>query len=304
MKSFFLLLLITASLSSCEQKDAPIKSSQSQQEKVEKPKPEPVIDYSKTIIENRDSILYQLDQKINNKIPLVVHVMVPLCDNENQGIIPTSASLGNGLDLKRNLYWATSKGMKRFFNELPDWKLLVSHLDYNDVILERVIFKKKYSNDAIVYLVADAYRGDKMENCLNDHFNSLAGALKDSAVIEGVKIGINGNADLIAFNGHNGLMDEVTSHSKSVDGRQRDAVSISCSSRGYFKEEYITTHSYPLVVTTNLLYPGAFVLEGIINEWALLKSDEQCKVGAGKGYYKHKPKSGPNGSQNLFDHGW
>jgi hypothetical protein len=254
--------------------------------------------------DNRIEIIKKIKSKIENNIPLVVHVNVPLCDNENQGIVPTSPSLGNGMDLKRNLYWATSKGMKRFFKELSDWKLLSSELESNEDVLERVVFKKKFSNGAIVYLVADAYRGDRMVRCLQDHFNALSGVLKDTLIINSDTIGIYGNADLLAFNGHNGLMDETVFFDKSVDGIARDAVTIACISGDYFKTRYQATNSYPLVHTTNLLYPGAFILEGVINSWANLESDKECKIAAGKGYYKHKPKSGPNGSQNLFSFGW
>jgi hypothetical protein len=35
--------------------------------------------------------------------PVVVHVVVALCDNANQGIAPVSKALGNGLDPKSNL---------------------------------------------------------------------------------------------------------------------------------------------------------------------------------------------------------
>lgn len=255
-------------------------------------------------IENRKQLINKLDQKIKNKLPLVVHVKVPLCDNENQGIVPTSPSLGNGMDLKRNLYWATSKGMKRYFNELSDWILISSKIAPNKDVLERVLFKKKFKNGAVVYLVADAYRGDRMVHCLEDHFKSLNGSLKDTLIIDKDTIGIYGNADLLAFNGHNGLMDETVSYKKSTDGIARDAVTIACISGEYFKPVYKETNSYPLVHTTNLLYPGAFILEGVINSWANLNSDRECKIAAGNGYFEHKPKSGPNGSQNLFSYGW
>ncbi len=256
-------------------------------------------------IENRTSILHYLQGKIDQNLPLVAHVLVPLCDNEHQGIIPTSPKIGDGLKPNSNLYWATSKGVKRYFSELPDWKLLKSIETPKNNILERVIFYKKFPNGAQVYLVADAYRGDRMPECLDDYFNSLSENLNDSVELDKITIPINGGADLIAFNGHNGLMDESTNYKNATSqNRPKDAVSISCASRGYFKPHYLQTNSFPLVHTKNLLYPGAFVLEGILNEWAMLKSDEDCKIEAGKQYYQHKPKSGPNGSQNLFDFGW
>lgn len=255
-------------------------------------------------IENRTKILQRLNKKIKNKEPLIVQMYVPLCDNDNQGIVPTSASLGNGLDLKRNLYWATSKGTKRYYKELPEWKLIQSELNINDVILERVIFKKKYKNNTVVYLIADAYRGDKMMECLEDFFNSLSGNHSDSVTIENNSIQIGNNADLAIFNGHNGLMDGTPTILPPKPHTPIDAVAIACISGDYFKGYYEYTNSFPLVNTNHLLYPGAFISEEIINKWAALGSAKECKVAAGKSYYKHKPKSGPNGSQNLFNYGW
>jgi uncharacterized Zn-binding protein involved in type VI secretion len=256
-------------------------------------------------LENRSSIINYLKYKIDNKMPLIVHALVPLCDNEHQGIVPTSPSLGNGLDLKSNLYWATSAGIKRYFNSSSDWKMQESIMNPSQTILERVVFKKTYSNGAIVYFIADAYRGDRMHECLNDYFNSLSGHLNATIIIGKDTLQINGQADMVAFNGHNGLMDETTVYQSATENtKPKDAVSISCVSSNYFKTHYSKTNSYPLVHTTGLLYPGAFILKGIIDQWVLLKSDKECKTAAGKAYYENKPKSGPNGSQNLFNFGW
>lgn len=253
---------------------------------------------------DRTLILNRLRQKVENQQPLIVQLYVPLCDNDNQGIVPTSASLGNGMDLKRNLYWATSKGVKRYYKEHPDWKLINSELNINSVVLERVVFKKIFTNNTVVYLVADAYRGDKMNTCLEDYFNALSGNRSDSVIFDNQTIQIGKHADLSIFNGHNGLMDDTPTILPAKKHTPKDAVAIACISGSYFKGYYEYTNSFPLVNTNHLLYPGAFISEGIINEWALLGSAKDCKIAAGKSYYKHKPKSGPNGSQNLFNYGW
>ena len=44
-------------------------------------------------IKTRSTILNYLEQKIKKGEPLVAHVLVPLCDNEHQGIVPTSATI-------------------------------------------------------------------------------------------------------------------------------------------------------------------------------------------------------------------
>ena len=87
-------------------------------------------------------------------------------------------------------------------------------------ILERVIFLKTFHNNTKVILVADAYRGDRMHECLNDYFNSLSGHFKDSILYNGKYIPINGSADLVAFNGHNGLMDETTKYAYATPSTQ------------------------------------------------------------------------------------
>lgn len=253
---------------------------------------------------DRTEILERLKQKVNNEEPLIVHLFVPLCDNENQGIVPTSPSLGNGMDLRRNLYWATSQGIKRFYKELSDWELLTSINKPDSNVLERVVFQKIFPNNANVILVADAYRGDRMQACLSDYFESLSGNLKEQVMLDSIIYEIHSEADLIIFNGHNGLMDEEVDFSYNTKSVSKDAVAIACISEDYFREYWENTSSYPLVMTTGLMYPGAFVSEFIINEWAMLKSAEEIRKAAGKSYYKYKPKSGPNGSNNLFSTGW
>jgi hypothetical protein len=254
----------------------------------------------------RDAILHNLNNKIHLQQNLIVHIFVPLCDNEHQGIVPTSPKLGNGLDLKNNLYWATSGGIKRFFNDHPKWNFVCSILSPTKNILERVVFSRTFTNGACVYLVADAYRGDQMAKCLSDFFNSLSGQFQHAISIDSLKLTINSGADLLIFNGHNGLMDTPLNFTPITPQQfpMIDAVSISCASANLFKYHYPQTNAYPLVHTTNLLYPGAFIANAIIENWAMLKSDKECKIAASKAYYEHKPNSGPNGSQNLFDYGW
>src|SRR6266700_3699413 len=86
------------------------------------------------------------------KAPRVVHVFVALADNQNQGIVPVPAALGNGLDANRNLYWGSAGGVKTYFRRAAEWKLLTSGQGPKAEILERCVFKHRTEN---VYLVAD-----------------------------------------------------------------------------------------------------------------------------------------------------
>jgi hypothetical protein len=253
---------------------------------------------------DRTAIVAHLKEKVAAGEALNVHVLVPLCDNKNQGIVPTSESLGNGLSLRSNLYWATSKGMKRYFKEHKDWTLISSQLDPNEHALERVIFESKLSNGTMIRMVIDAYRGDRMKECLEHYFASLAGKLTHANTVEGREIALYGNADLLAFNGHNGLMDTDVDIVQNTDGMQRDAVAIACISHDYFLPYLEASGSYPLVMTRSLLYPGAPVMEEVVKRWAQLQTNELIRQGAGDGYYRMKPKSGVNGARNMFKTGW
>lgn len=276
--------------------------------KLDKPD-SPQIKQSQTVTTHSasDSMIYRtgLFQRLKNKVerkePLVAHILVPLCDNDNQGIYPVNAKLGNGLNLNTNLYWGARYGMKSYFRLSKSWTLLSSEKNVSDDILERVTFKK---NGANVYLVADAYRGDRMKACLKDYFNALAGKLKKSyQTKDSLQLGIHSNADLIVFNGHNGLMDEDIDVVYSSDDVIRETAVIGCFSYSYFAEYLADTKTYPLVTTTHLMAPEAYVVEAIVNTWSQLKSGAEVKKAAGSAYNKYQ-KCGETGAQRLFKTGW
>jgi hypothetical protein len=82
-----------------------------------------------------------------------IHIIVALCDNENQGIVPVPASLGNGRDLAGNLYRGVSCGVKTFFRKSLSWEMVPLIKNPREGILERGIF---VSRDGATYIVADA----------------------------------------------------------------------------------------------------------------------------------------------------
>lgn len=252
---------------------------------------------------DRTEITKRLEQKIADKNPLVIHAFVPLCDNENQGIVPVSKSLGDGLNLRTNLYWGALYGVKTHFKKQKDWTLLYSKKDLNKNILERVVFFKKYKNGAQVYFVADAYRGDRMAACLTDYFAALSNENQGDFDFLDNKIGIEGKADLIVFNGHNGLMDSSIEFPNNTHTSAKDAIAIACVSFDYFKEYYQQVNAYPLLNTKNLLAPEAYVLENVFDAWAMLEDGEAIHHAAGSAYNQYQ-KCGVKGAKRLFQSGW
>lgn len=237
---------------------------------------------------DRSTIRKALEEKIARNQPLIVHAYIPLCDNENQGIVPTSASLGDGMNLKSNLYWATSGGTKAYFKKQSDWKLVYDAFDIDTNVLERVVFERNYKN-ATVYLIADAYRGDRMEETVNDYLSAISSSHFQAITLNnGDTIIAAGNADMVMFNGHNGLMDNIDVKIwRNKDGKLKDVVMNSCLSYGYLQYDFMNAGGYPLVRTNTLLYPGAYVLEQIIDDWVAGTEEVQLCLNAGRKYCEH-----------------
>lgn len=253
----------------------------------------------------RDSILLRLRRKIAAGEYLIVHTFVPLCDNEHQGIVPVNARLGDGLNLRTNLYWGAGYGVKSFFLAQKSWKLRQATPDIRPDILERVVFEKKFPNGARVLLVADAYRGDRMKACLQDFLLTLAGHRPDTLRLEGQAAPIPiGQPELAVFNGHNGLMDMRLPAVGQAPGLPcRDAAVIACASHNYFRQRLQCAGAFPVLTTRHLLAPEAYVLGALIEGWAAAEPETQLHVRAAKAYAQYQ-KCGYKGAYRTFNAGW
>jgi hypothetical protein len=227
-----------------------------------------------------------------------IHVFVALCDNANQGIVPVPSSLGNGQDPKSNLYWGAAYGLKTFFKKsTSDWNLLQVLPANNAVILERLLFKHKTED---VYMLAEAYDGAKMETCLADYFASSRSNFNLSIKHEKIDLNFGGKADLIAFVGHNGLMDfDFTLGAPGAVSEPKDAIMLCCYSKAYFEEHLQKTNANPILWTTHLMAPEAYVLEAALKGWVLHETGAQIDERAAVAYDKFQH-CGMRGARNLF----
>jgi len=103
----------------------------------------------------------------------LIHVVVALCDNVHQGIVPVPARLGNGDDPDSNLYWGAAFGVKSFFAKAPGWRRLQQVDRPSPGVLQRCIFR--YGNQEL-YLIADAYQGIEIKRSISDFLGYAAGA--------------------------------------------------------------------------------------------------------------------------------
>ena len=238
--------------------------------------------------------------KIQN-VGKFVHVLVALCDNEYQGIVPVPAFLGNGEDPSKNLYWGAAFGVKTFFSKSANWQKLAVLPNPKENVLERIVFKHKTQN---VYLVADAYRGSKMREMMNDFFAAAAGAKRENVAVDNMTLQILGSANIVAFVGHNGLMDfKLQNQPTKKDDENREAIILACASRNYFAEPLKKTSAKPLLWTSNLMAPEAYILHDALEGWVKGETDEQVRNRAAAAYSKYQ-KISLKSAQNLLVTGW
>ena len=231
----------------------------------------------------------------------VIHVFVALADNVNQGIVPVSATLGNGDNATTNLYWGAAFGIKTFFSRNRDWELVAAKRDSSAGVLERCVFKHRRGS---FFLVADAYRGKEISQTTVDFLEAAAGKPGEQLKVGDVQFHTGGSADVLVYIGHNGLMDfKLSSHPQRRDDRERRAIILACASKPYFSSALQDSGATPLLWTTNLMAPEAYVLSAAIDGWMKKESDEQVRLRAAEAYHKYQ-KCGVKAARGLFATGW
>jgi hypothetical protein len=234
-----------------------------------------------------------------------VHVFVALADNQSQGIVPVPAKLGNGEDPQRNLYWGSAYGVKTFFSRSADWVRISCGEKPKAEVLERCVFKHRAAN---VYLVADAYRGREIRQAILDFLSSAAGdgaeTLSPPGASGTLKLQIRGGANLVAYIGHDGLMDfRLSQFPHQKNEVHRDAVVLACASKQFFAEPLRASGAYPLLWTTGLMAPEAYTLKSALDGWIAGENNDQIRDRAAGAYDKYQ-KCGFRAAHRLLTSGW
>lgn len=259
---------------------------------------------TRTVAQSQNSTAPTANEAAVNPMP-VVHVFVALADNEHQGIVPVSASLGNGDNPATNLYWGAGFGVRTFFSRSNDWQLVATMPGPDPAVLERLIFKHKRQD---IYLIADAYRGKEIAQATWDFLQSASGRPGNAIDIkqgnQTTTINSGGSAELLVYVGHNGLMDfDLKTNASARDDRRRKAIILACASKQYFSKVLEPTGAKPLLWTTNLMAPEAYVLAAALDGWINQESDEQIRMRAAQAYNKYQH-CGLKAASGLFATGW
>lgn len=230
--------------------------------------------------------------------PTTIHVLVALCDNKYQGIVPVPAKIGNGQDPANNLYWGCGYGVKTFLKKQPEWQLLKQIKQPAPYIHERLVFKHRTL--AGVHLIADAYDGARMKETITSFLQYASGRL--SIAVDTIQAG--GDARLICFVGHNGLMDAaLPSYPEKAENRARDIAIFACASKQYFSEPIRRTGANPLIWTTHLMSPEAYTLDAMIDSWLQKEKPALIHEKVAQAYHQYQ-RCGIKGARRLFATGY
>ncbi len=225
----------------------------------------------------------------------VVHVFVALCDNKNQGVAPVPAAIGNGQDPKSNLYWGAMYGCDAFFRKSEHWQPLIIDEKPTPPVIARSAFISKGPGTRTV-VIMEAYDGGFMKSALTDFLTATAGGNRGPSldVTDGkwrAQVKGWGCADLVAFVGHNGLMDvklDAFPERKAGAPGPSAAVILACKSSPYFREPLRKAGCPPLITTAQFMAPEAYTLDAIIRSWAAGDKPDAVRERAAEAYAKYQ----------------
>ncbi len=233
------------------------------------------------------SVQARIDTDLDAGKPIVVHVVVALCDNRYQGIVPVPESIGNGQDPDSNLYWGAMYGVRTYFNRSDAWEQVAIRKPDDKRILERVLFigdVTRGERSVPVHVVADAWDGKQIKD----------------ATAAFLKMTSEGEPHLVAYVGHDGLMDfSLPSPVPVASAPPTDALVLACASKQYFKKHLEAAGAHPLLLTTGLMAPEAYTLDAAIRSWAAGGSTKEVHASAAKVYHQYQ-KCGLNAAERLF----
>lgn len=198
-----------------------------------------------------------------------IRVFVALCDNASQGIARVPPKIGDGNVPDDNLYWGCTDGLKAYFKASSKWQLVKREAAVSNTILERLTFKHRQSD---LELVAEAYRGSEIKQCLIDFHQCI----------------VNGNASLVAYIGHDGLMEFDFPLPEGKATNHPDVIVLCCSSRTFFETRIEAIGGRPALLTDQLMYPGAFILHDAIEVWRQKRSLAEIRTAAAVAYAKNQ----------------
>jgi len=211
--------------------------------------------------------------------PLVVEVHVPLCDNTI--IACGNAKLGDGDNPDTNLYWSTTPGFGEWFGH-HGWtrvgKLAAGHTGDADVLAVHV-YSRTIATPArwrargvparyTIDLVVRAWRGTAIDRALAAYAADVSGKGTRRVVVGDTTIDAGGAAQIVAWVGHNRLMDLDRFAWPAAGATAKGMIAIACDTAPYMEAEVTAPTRVPLLMTRDLLFANAAPLEATVLAFA------------------------------------
>jgi hypothetical protein len=255
-----------------------------------------------------DPVQTRISDDLRKGNPIVAHVIVALCDNKYQGIVPVPKAIGNGQDPASNLYWGAGCGLRSFFTRQAGWELIRKEDAPATGVLERIVLRKNIQRermDASVYLVAEAWDGKEIKAATVRFLSMAVGERAESLNLQWkgstIPLQTAGAAHLVAYIGHDGLMDFTLPAApvRNSNAPPRNSVILACASKAYFHDFLAQGGSHPLLLTTNLMAPEAYTLDAAVTTWAEGASSVKVREAAAAAYAKYQ-KISQRAARGLF----
>ncbi len=210
--------------------------------------------------------------------PLVTQVHVPLCDHTI--LACGNAKLGDGDNPETNLYWATTPGFGRWFArrgsgwrrvlkqtaaDTGDADLLAVHV-YRRTVSAPTAWRRQGAPTAFeVDVVIHGWRGTAIDRALAAYAaDSAGGAARTLALADGSTLEAGGAAQLVAWVGHNRLMDVDTYAWPPPAAQAQGTIAIACHTAAYMQDVVPAATRVPLLMTRDFLFANAAPLEATV----------------------------------------
>jgi hypothetical protein len=200
---------------------------------------------------------------------LVVHVLVPFCDNDQ--VDCGSKRAGDPDDLEQNLYWGAVFGQKRFFSRKASSFEKVSVEKGVGPLLERAVFRRKVGgkawgreDDLTLWVVLDGYRGDAIDGVIDRLYEEAEHGAEVTVKVGEGEVALP--VDVVGYAGHNRMMDGKKPPARDEERERAPVPSfvMACHSTSYFEEALARRGSSLLVGTRALMAPEGYVVEAIV----------------------------------------
>jgi hypothetical protein len=214
--------------------------------------------------------------------PLVVEVHVPLCDNTI--IRCGNPKLGDGDNPDTNLYWSTTPGFGEWFaRKKSGWKRVAKKsaadsgdrdvlaiLVYRRTVATPTAWRKRGAPEKLeIDIVVHGWRGKAIDRALAAYADDVSGSVaRPIKLDDGSTLDAGGAAQIVAWVGHNRLMDLDTYVWPEPGAETKGTIAIACHTAAYMEDAVPAATRVPLLMTRDFLFANAAPLEAAVLAFA------------------------------------